>query len=90
VIFRFIAALGHPPVSGGERPCTRPPCRIALCGLLYDACPVSTNPTLGVRRFVRIKAALPYAQEKVAERAKRAQGEKERLARKRPKLIVVE
>jgi len=37
-----------------------------------------------------IKAALPYAREKIANRAKRAQEEKDRLTRKRPKLTVVE
>jgi DNA-binding transcriptional regulator YhcF (GntR family) len=36
-----------------------------------------------------IKAALPYAQEKLAARAKREEAEKERIARKRPKLTVV-
>jgi DNA-binding transcriptional regulator YhcF (GntR family) len=36
-----------------------------------------------------IKAALPYAEEKIAEREKRKQAEAERLTRKRPKLTVV-
>ncbi|HTT82167.1 MAG TPA: helix-turn-helix domain-containing protein [Rhizomicrobium sp.] len=36
-----------------------------------------------------IKAATPYAQEKLAERAKREKEEQDRLARKRPKLSVV-
>ena len=36
-----------------------------------------------------IKAALPYAEEKLAERAKRAEAEKDRIARKKPKLTVV-
>jgi DNA-binding transcriptional regulator YhcF (GntR family) len=37
-----------------------------------------------------IKAALPYAQEKLTEREQRKQAEKDRIARKRPKLTVVE
>jgi DNA-binding transcriptional regulator YhcF (GntR family) len=36
-----------------------------------------------------IAAALPFAHEKLAEREKRKQAEKERLTRKRPKLTVV-
>ena len=36
-----------------------------------------------------IKHALPYAQEKIAEREKRKQTETERLTRKRPKFTVV-
>lgn len=36
-----------------------------------------------------IKAALPYAEEKIAERKKREEAEKDRLARKKPKLTVV-
>lgn len=36
-----------------------------------------------------INAALPYAQEKLADRAKRKQDEAERLTRKRPKFTVV-
>ena len=36
-----------------------------------------------------IKAALPFAEEKLAARAKRAEAEKDRIARKRPKLTVV-
>jgi DNA-binding transcriptional regulator YhcF (GntR family) len=36
-----------------------------------------------------IKAVLPYAQEKIAARAKRAEEDKDRLARKKPKLTVV-
>lgn len=37
-----------------------------------------------------IKAALPYAQEKIAKRKKREQEEKDRIARKKPKLAVVQ
>lgn len=36
-----------------------------------------------------ISAALPYAQEKIAEREKREQDDRDRIARKRPKLTVV-
>jgi predicted transcriptional regulator len=36
-----------------------------------------------------IKAALPYAHEKIAEREKRKQAENDRIARKKPKLTVV-
>jgi DNA-binding transcriptional regulator YhcF (GntR family) len=36
-----------------------------------------------------IKAARPYAEEKLAERAKKEQDEKDRIARKKPKLTVV-
>jgi len=36
-----------------------------------------------------IEAALPYAAEKVADRAKRAEAEKDRIARKKPKLQLV-
>lgn len=36
-----------------------------------------------------ITAALPFAQEKLAERAKRNEAEKDRLSRKRPKLELV-
>ncbi len=36
-----------------------------------------------------IEAALPYAQEKVAEREKRDEAEKDRIARKKPKLQLV-
>jgi DNA-binding transcriptional regulator YhcF (GntR family) len=36
-----------------------------------------------------IKAVTPYAQEKIEERAKKELAEKERLARKKPKLTVV-
>jgi DNA-binding transcriptional regulator YhcF (GntR family) len=36
-----------------------------------------------------IKAALPYAEEKLANRAKRAEEEEDRLARKKPKLTLV-
>lgn len=36
-----------------------------------------------------IDAALPYAQEKVAEREKRDEAEKDRIARKKPKLQLV-
>lgn len=36
-----------------------------------------------------IKAALPYAEEKIAARAKRKEAEADRLARKRPRLTVV-
>jgi predicted transcriptional regulator len=37
-----------------------------------------------------IKAALPYAKEKLAQRAKREKEERERIARKKPRLTVVE
>jgi DNA-binding transcriptional regulator YhcF (GntR family) len=37
-----------------------------------------------------ITAALPYAQEKIAARANRDQVERDRIARKKPKLTVVE
>ena len=37
-----------------------------------------------------IKAALPYAEEKLAKREKREEEERERLARKKPKLTVVQ
>jgi hypothetical protein len=37
-----------------------------------------------------IRAALPYAKEKIAERAKREQAERDRLERKKPKLTLVE
>lgn len=36
-----------------------------------------------------IKASLPYAEEKLAARVKRAEAEKDRIARKKPKLTVV-
>ena len=36
-----------------------------------------------------ISSVLPFAQEKIAERARKAQAEKDRLARKKPKLTVV-
>jgi hypothetical protein len=36
-----------------------------------------------------IKAALPYAQEKIVEREKRAQEDKDRIARKKPRLTIV-